>query len=129
MAPTGSAAWVSARTWPTATRPRACRSKTSEAVSNSERRSSRLISARLLPAAARPRSCFSTASAPAGGGPFTLKVVSMLGKTARMRCHSSTRRMPSRMTGVTSDSKVMRMFSGNSPSRNSNWPEGQRKRS
>ena len=42
MAPTGSAASVAARTWPTARRPRECRSKTSAAVSNSERRSSRL---------------------------------------------------------------------------------------
>ena len=44
----------------------------SDAVSNSERRSSRLISARLLPAAASPSSCFSPASAPGGGGALDL---------------------------------------------------------
>ena len=68
-------------------------------------------------------------SSPAGGGPLTLRVVSMVGKTSRMRCHSSTRRIPSRITGVTGISKEMRTFSGNSPSLNSNWPSGQRKRS
>ena len=67
--------------------------------------------------------------APGGGAPLTLNVVPMLGNTSRIRAHSSTRRMPSRITGVTGVSNVMRMSSGNSPSLNSNWPSGHRKRS
>ena len=100
------------------------------AVSNSERRSSRLISASVLPGRGeRERLPLDRVAGAGAGWLVRVKVVSLVGKTARMRCQSSTRRIPSRITGVTGVSIVIGMSGGTSPSWNSNWPEGQRKRS
>ena len=77
------------------------------AVSKSLRRISRPTWARVRPAAASPTACRSWGESRVWGAPRTLKVTSMVGKTARMRFHSSTRRMPSRITGVTGVSQWM----------------------
>ena len=90
----------------------------------------RYISASVFPAAASASASCSIGSPGAGAGWLVrVKVVSLVGKTARMRCQSSTRRIPSRITGVTGVSIVIGMSAGISPSWNSNSPEGQRKRS
>jgi len=53
------------------------------------------------PSAASSRTGFSDFAGGADGLSTTVNEVAMLEKTSRMRFHSSTRRIPSRITGVT----------------------------